>query len=66
MIWKAKSVPETGDLKVVNRFAWLPKRVGKHMIWMEHYQMLYEYRKSKGPYCVVQGAWHLVDIKILV
>lgn len=40
MIWKIKIEPKPveGDLKVVTKFAWLPKAIGDRKVWLENYQ----------------------------
>lgn len=58
MRWKAKPLPvkgmitgikgpEIGDKKQKNRFAWLPVKIEKHIIWLESYVEVWEYKKYK-------------------
>lgn len=35
--------PEIGDKRTKTGFAWLPKNVGKEIIWLEKYTMLQVY-----------------------
>lgn len=59
MKWKAKN-PVPGDLKVRHRFAWLPTRIGRYKIWLEHYDELREYTERE----CVKGEWKLLDVKL--
>jgi hypothetical protein len=37
-----------GDLKKKKRFAWLPVKVNKKIIWLKPYVNIYEYKQLKG------------------
>lgn len=50
------SVPKSGDLKRVSKFAWKPTRVGDEMVWLEFYWVTYEYVQ-----CLDGGIWALSD-----
>lgn len=38
---------KNGDSKEVVRFAWLPKRIGNTVIWLESYRTLYAWIEAK-------------------
>lgn len=37
--------PTWGDAKEVKAFAWLPKKIGDKIVWLESYTILYIYEK---------------------
>lgn len=44
MRWKKiKLIPQLGDTKDVERFAWCPIDMGDHMVWLERYVVRLEY-----------------------
>lgn len=66
---------EAGDLKIVTRFAWWPRRVDGMTVWLQRYQYLYEWIIRMRPLPYVQGMrkvywaelgeWELIAEKVL-
>lgn len=50
--------PVAGDLKIVYKFAWLPKRIKNKVIWMEYYKQLYEWKWHKH----IMIFWTVIDV----
>lgn len=55
MRWKVEPRPSIGDIRFVNKFAWLPKRLKNDtVVWLERYLTTETYTVVWGsylPYC---------------
>lgn len=70
MVLKQVSEPLIGDYRVETKFAWWPLWVDNKQIWLEKYQLFYEYKyhffydrvlKQK----VYGSGWVLIDQKVI-
>jgi hypothetical protein len=77
MILNTRNKPVHGDHKIIKRFAWLPKWINDKKIWLQSYQLVYEYKVKErrhlpiiGPYVLplvtgIWGEWELISSKII-
>jgi len=61
---KIAADPESGSLRVVSRFAWLPVKIDNTtMIWLEKYYQVQRYRAYE--HVDIDGHWYDTPIKSL-
>lgn len=47
MRWTTKPIPKKGDIRIVERFALLPKTIGCVTIWLEKYESVEHYEMRR-------------------
>ena len=70
MILNKRKYPYIGEYKVVTKYAWLPIWVGDKKIWLQKYQLMYEYRTRRRylswlRLTVIGTDWDIVGEKVL-
>lgn len=72
MILKSVNKPSEGDYKVKNRFAFIPTWIDNRLIWLQRYQLFFEYKvhwthQPYPPYNdILALGWVLIDQKIII
>lgn len=75
MRWKSKYVvqpPQPGQHRLFRKFAWLPKRIGGDVAWLEFYEVLQAYLVDRvvlqiqdKPATFTVGKWTDVSTRII-
>lgn len=61
MILKIHKEPIAGEIRVVKKFAWMPKIVGNYKIWFQKYELMQVFRVDSVP--AVDGEKKVILIK---